>query len=325
MNTSSLIQSSALALCFEGAAVPDWVQLTPAGPDLPSRDGRRWKMSDPAIVLSAFAANRAAGQDVPVDFEHATHVKGPSGEMAPAVGWVEELDVRTGALWGRIKWNETGHTAIASRAYRYVSPGFMFDPKTLAVQRLVSVGLTNLPNFTMPALNRSGDQKETDPMDKAVLEALGLNTDATAAQAVVAITKLRDAERLALNSAQMPDASKFVPMADHQLALNRIATFTADEKSREEANIIAAVDAAVTAGKIAPASKDYHLASCRVEGGLERFTAFVAASPEIAAKSDLDKKANPGVSGILTADELAVCRATGMTTADFIAARDKKE
>ncbi len=86
MNTSSLIQSSALALCFEGAGVPEWVQLTPAGPDLPSRDRRRWKMSDPAIVLSAFAASRAAGNDELYDWQFSgpiPNARGTSDQQLP--------------------------------------------------------------------------------------------------------------------------------------------------------------------------------------------------------------------------------------------------
>lgn len=42
--------------------------------------------------------------------------------------------------------------AVGSRAYRFLSPGFQFRPGSRDVSRLVSVGLTNVPNFSMPAL-----------------------------------------------------------------------------------------------------------------------------------------------------------------------------
>lgn len=326
MTHPAICQATALALCFEGAAVPDWVQLTPAGPQLPGRDGRMWRLSAPQAVLSAFAAARAEGQDIPVDFEHATHLKGEKGDPAPAVGWVTELELRDDALWGRVEWNETGRTAIASRAYRYVSPGFRFDPVTLEVSRIVSVGLTNQPNFAMPALNREAEPKETEAMDKDVLEALGLKADATPAQAVVAINALKAAEQTALNRAQTPDPEQWVPKADHQLALNRISSFEAEAKARVEAEAEAAVDAAIAAGKVAPSSKDYHLATCRTEGGLERFRAMVDAAPVIAGGPTTEKKpdAQPGA---LTAEELAVCRQMGMDPTEFAAAKaaDKKE
>lgn len=310
-----------LALCSEEGAVPEWVQLTPEGPRLRSRDGREWLLPDPDAVVRAYQASLATGLEAPVDFEHATHVKGERGERADAVGWVKELANRGGALWGRIDWTETGRAAVAARGYRYVSPGFFFSPATRAVARLVSVGLTNLPNFALPALNRS-TEPETPPMDAAVLEALGLNPTATAAEAVLAINNLKAAEALALNRAATPDPERFVPRADHQLALNRIADYEAAEKARAEEAALAAVEAAIAEGKIAPASRDYHLATCRAEGGLERFRAFVAAQPVIAPPSDLDRK-SPGAAapGKLDAEELAVCRQLGMTPEEFAAAR----
>ncbi len=314
---NAIIQTSALALCFEGAAVPDWVQLTPSGPILIGRDGRKWTLTDPQSIIDAFNAASATGYDVPIDFEHATHTKGRVGEYAPAVGWLKQMEVRDGALWGRIEWNDTGRTAIASQAYRYISPGFHFHPQTLAVTRMVSAGLTNAPNFIMPALNREGLTVETELMDKSVLEALGLAPTAAAAEAVLAINKLKEDRTLALNSAQTPDPSLFVPKADHELALNRITDFETGEKSRQDAAITAAVDAAVVAGKIAPASKDYHLAVCRMDGGLERFNAFTAASPVIAPSSITEGKKSQEPSSKLSPEDLAVCRQMGMDPATF--------
>ncbi len=309
-----------LALCSEEGGAPDWVQLTPKGPRLPSRDGREWQLPDPDAVVRAYTASVAAGIEAPVDFEHATHIKGEVGERADAVGWVREIANRDGALWGRIDWTDTGRAAVVSRGYRYLSPGFFFNPATRVIARLVSVGLTNVPNFVLPALNREIPNLETD-MDPAVLQALGLTATATAADAVLAINTLKSAEQLALNRAATPDPEKFVPRADHQLALDRITTFEAAEKTRADEAAVAAVDAAIAGGKIAPASRDYHLATCRADGGLERFTTFAAAQPVIVPASGLGKKDPVALPGKLNADELAVCRQLGMTLDDFAAAR----
>jgi phage I-like protein len=316
MKTSTLCQSQALALCFEGAAVPEWVQLTPPGPMLIGRDGRKWTMSDPTAIVTAFNQTVAEGYDLPVDFEHSTHVKGTVGEPAPAVGWLKQMEVRDGALWGRIEWNNAGHTAIASQSYRYISPGFHFHPQTLAVTRMVSAGLTNAPNFKLPALNRE-DQMETDTMDKAVLEALGLALTATAEDAVAAIKQLKADKTLALNSAQTPDPALFVPKADHQLALNRLTEFDTAEKARAETAITASVDAAIAAGKVSPASKEYHLASCRSEGGLDRFNAFIGTAPVIAPAGQMDGKTVISTNSALSPEDLAVCRQLGMDPATF--------
>lgn len=313
-------QLTGLALNFQSGAAPDWVQLIPAGPQVSGRDGRAWRVTNPSAVVAAYDPAKKPQ----IDIEHASQLKAPKGEPAPAVGWIEAIEVRGGALWGRVDWTAEGASLVTTRAYRYLSPAFRFDPSTGEILQIVSAGLTNNPNLAMAALNA---RSETDTMDKAVLEALGLKADATTADAVVAINALQKARDTALNSAAHPDPEKFIPKADHQLALNRIATFEADAKTRTEADIVATVDAAVAAGKVAPASKDYHLASCRAEGGLERFKAYVAAAPVIAGGATPPKKADADPVA-LNAEERQVCAIMGMKPEEFAAqkaAQAKKE
>lgn len=320
MATQNHIQLSGLALNAEGSAAPNWVQLVPAGPEVAGRDGRRWRMADPAAVVAAFAGN---GADLPLDFEHATQIKGGAGERADAAGWIEALEVRAGSIWGRVAWNAEGSAAVAGRAYRYLSPVFRFDPVTRAILAMVSAGLTNNPNLKLAALN-AAQVEIPATMEKAVLEALGLAANATAADAVVAINQLKEGRATALNAAAHPDPEKFVPRADHQLALNRIGEFETAEKGRAEAAIVAAVDEAVAAGKVAPASKEYHLASCRAEGGLARFRAMIAAAPVVTAPSAAGGAA-PNGQAALSAEELAMCRAFDIKPEDFAAAKSAQE
>lgn len=272
----------------------------------------------PGMVITAEEASRLLTEALRRRYEPAVaRAKGAKGERADAVGWIRDLDVRDGAIWGRVEWTETGREAVASRAYRFLSPTFNFDRLTGAMRRIVSAGLTNVPNFTMPAMNRS---QEEIPMDPEVLKALGLPPDAGPAAAVSAINALKSAEATALNRAQNPDPEQFVPRADYELVTNRVSALEAEAMTRTEAEIAAAVDAAVAAGKVAPVSKDYHLASCRAEGGLARFQALVEVSPPIAGGSKPKADRAPGKAA-LTADELAVCRQMGMSPEDFAAAR----
>jgi phage I-like protein len=314
MVTHSLPRLQGIALNFAGNAAPEWVQLTPPGPVLRGIDGRMWQMPDPAAVAAAFNA----AKEPQIDIEHASQILAPQGMPAPAVGWMKEINVRDGALWARVEWNAAGVEAVTSRAYRYLSPVLKFRKATGEVVAITSAGLTNDPNFeSMAALNAA--QQETDSMDIAVLQALGLQPTATAADAVVAINRLTADKDVALNAAKMLDPDKFVPKADHDLALNRITTFEAEAKTRAEAEITAAVDQAVAAGKIAPASKDYHLASCRAEGGLARFQAMVASAPALLGGDKVAPKAKAGTDTALDADQLAMCRAMGMDPKDFAA------
>ncbi len=321
MTVNTSIQTIALALNASGDAAPDWVQLTPAGPDIEGRDGRRWRLPNPDEVVAAFRRNAA---DLPVDFEHATQVKGSKGERAPANGWIKDLEVRGGAIWGRVEWNEDGQRAITSRRYRYISPVFTLKTAVGDIVRMLSAGLTNQPNLQLAALNTEGDQKEP-AMNKAILEALGLSEGTSETDVLTAINKLKSDEATARNRAETPDAAKFVPRADHELALSTIKTFEDAEAGREDEAINAAVEAAIAARKVAPGSRDYHVAACRHEGGLERFRSMAEASPAFAGKSGLDdRKPDARNKTALTDEERATCRALSMSEEDFIAARDEE-
>ncbi|MCA8880383.1 MAG: hypothetical protein KDA73_10615 [Rhodobacteraceae bacterium] len=317
MTQTPHIQLQGLAL-NAGEASPEWVQLTPAGPDITGRDGRSWRLSDPAAVAARFAARR---QPIVVDIDHLSELAKP-GEPAPAQGWIETVEVRDGALWGQVSWNKSGRALMEAEAYRFLSPTFLFDPKSREIMSLRSAALVHRPNLEMQALN--SETEETVQMDKAICEALGLAADATAADAVVAITRLKDAKAVALNAADHPDPGKFVPKADHELALNRIREFEADETARNETAVGAAVDAAVAAGKIAPASKEYHLATCKAVG-IEKFQQMVGTLPVIAGGTRTETPATPGKASALTADEIAVCAQLGHSHTDFAAAKATEE
>lgn len=300
---------------------PEWVQLIPAGPGIRGVDGRVWTMTDAGRIVETF---RNRGVELPIDIEHATQVKGARGEEAPAVGWIHDMQARDGGLWGKVSWTPRGEALLRDRAYRYLSPVFSAGRRTGAVTRLVSAGLTNNPNLDLVALNRQGAEPESVDMDEDVLEALGLNADASAADAVAAIGKLKAAESAARNRARTPSLDAFVPRKDYDRLVRRVHDFEAADKARGDAAIEAAVDAAIEAAKITPADRDFYIASCRAEGGLERFGTFIESKPEIAPESGLDGKTpGAGATSALTEEELAACRALGLSEDDFTAAKAK--
>ena len=142
--------------------------------------------------------------DLPIDVEHSTQVCGPKGQPAPAVGWITDMEARDTGLWGKVTWNQDGASLLKDRAYKYISPVFSAATATGAITRMVSAGLTNNPNLDLVALNHVNTKQETPEMDKAVLEALDLNSDATAADVVVAIAALKTQKADALNRAEAP-------------------------------------------------------------------------------------------------------------------------
>lgn len=317
MDTSATLPPQEIALASEGGA-PEWVQLLPAGPVIAANDGRTWRMDDPQAVVSRFAAG---GLDLPIDYEHATAVKAPKGEPAPAAGWIVAMDVRDGAVWGRVEWTEAGGEAVASRAYRYLSPGIQFSKSDRRVLGVAHAGLTNTPALDMAALCR--DHPKETPMDLTkVTKALGLVDGADADQIETAICRLQDQTKAP------PDAAKFAPRAELDAAAQRanaaeteLATLRAEQT---EAAIKGALDAAVEAGKIAPAQRDFYEVSCR-QMGVEKFNAYVASWPVIGggqapAGGGKPASVDAGVAG-LTPEELEVCRLTGKSPADFAKAK----
>lgn len=260
----------AIAINAAGGVAPTEIVLLPAGA-VPGRDGRAWVNDRPDDVVAAF---KAYGADLPIDVEHATELKGPKGEPAPAHGWIKSLSSQDGAIRARVEWTEDGARLITSNAYRYISPAFGFQKTSGRVTHLVSAGLTNKPNLHIPALN----SQETD-MDRAALAAaLGIAATSTDADIVTAINSIK-------TKAETPDPTHFVPKADLDQALNRATTaeqkLADQEKVAAEQKSAALVDQAVKDGKIAPASKDHYLALCRAEGGYAQVEALLKTLPKI--------------------------------------------
>ncbi len=308
---------TAIAFNFElsEGQLPAWLLLVPAG-RFAGRDGRTWINSQPDQVVAAFNASQ---RDIVVDLEHAAELKAPKGEAAPAQAWITALENRDGAIWGQVDYTEPGRALIESRQYRYYSPAFHFDSEGV-IWSMASVGLTNKHNLYLPALNHQGDPAMK--LALAIALALGLNHEtATEDDAVAAIKKLQTDRETALNAQKAPDLNLYVPRADYDLQLQKATNAQQEldqiKKGQSEAEITAEVDAAVKAGKVAPASRDVYLAICRQDGGLENFRKLVAASPVIAKDSGLDDQ-DPGKQGVALNGEMATVAALFGNTADDI-------
>jgi phage I-like protein len=307
--TRTIARATAVALAFEGDALPEWVQLTPPGPVMQTRDrdGRTFRI-DAAAVVDEWRREHPNG--MVVDYEHATEVRGALGQDAPAAGWVHEVALRDGAIWGRVEWTERAEAMIRAREYRFLSPAMAtVDGEVVGI---VHAGITNIPAFhRMAALARQ--QEEVQTLDKAIAEALGLASDASAADAVQAIGKLKDERRTALARAESPDPDRYVPKATHEAQVETARQQVRDEiaTARAAEAAEAAVDEAIEQGKVAPADREFFVAAAK--GDIEKFRAAMERTPEKAAPSGLDGRGpgkREGAAG-LSEEEIAVCRAMG--------------
>ena len=346
----------------EGEA-PEWVMLMPGG-ELDARDGRRWRLDDAEAVVAA--TRRVAGAtDLVFDYNHQTDRSLKNGQPAPASGWIKALEVRAGAIWGRVDWTDRARAAIAAKEFRYVSP--VFTHRAGKVLCLLRAAILNDPALDLPALAASlnggfmneqlkrvlaklgfkGDSEPTaaegdaalaridptPPIDVAELAgALGLAATAKAAE-VIAAAKARGAELaqalglagtataaevLAAAKAKHgddPDPTAFVPRSEFDTVAGQLSALQAE---RAEDKATAAVDEAVAAGKVSPATRAW--ATAHAEKDLDSFKAFTEAAPVIVAPAG-PSTASPAVSAdpdaALTAEEKAVCGQLGITEDAF--------
>ncbi|KPA91389.1 Mu-like prophage I protein [Pseudomonas asplenii] len=316
MKTLLALNTDLSALPSTEGQPPEWIELIPTGPTVTGRDGRTWLFDELAqqLVLAAFTER---GIDMVIDWEHATEVSAPKGEEAPAAGWIDQLELRDGALWGHVNWTPRAGGQVVAKEYRFVSPVFDYDDTYRRILRMVSVGLTNKPNLVLTALNH--EQEPQMAISLALAVALGVDPTATDEQAVAAVTQLK-ATATARNNEQ-PSLEKFVPRGDYDQAVSRatnaenaLATRKADD---HKAVVNAEIDAALKAGKITPATADYHRACCSEQAGLDRFREFVKAAPAIAEPSGLGDAQPPKTSTALNAEQQAACAQLGLNPVEY--------
>ncbi|WP_321334891.1 phage protease [Breoghania sp.] len=319
--TATTILNIELAAIQTGQA-PEWVELFPAGPDIAARDGRRFTLPDPAAVIAAFHENKGP---LAIDYEHAQAHRAPKGEEAPAAGWIADMEIRDGAVWGKVEWTERAADMVAAREYRFLSPEFLHD-KAGRVHAIVGAGLVNRPAFVMTALSRQEDTDHPTPKETkmdltALCRTLGLDTGASLDQILAAVDRLKEDKTTALAAAEKPDLERFVPRADYDAqktkaeeATTALAAFKADQT---KADADAAIEAAVKAGKIAPASRDHYRALCARDGGLDDFKKLVGTLPVIGDPSDLGEQQPGDKSAALTEGQRSICAAMGVSEEDY--------
>ena len=322
-----------------------WVHVLPQG-KFPGRDGRGPYVSDAASVAKATLAH-FGGAEVPMDYDHQLEYSAANGRPAPASGWVKELEARDDGLWALVAWTAKAQAHIAAKEYRYVSPVFYHD-KDGVIHRLESIALTNLPNLPLKALASqeagAANLREDDMSLSAVRVIFGLSDAATDAQILdhakhltvenglakaaqgQAEARADELEKaLAAQKDAAPDPARFVPMSVFQATASELADLKAKAGQEAAEQMVAE---GVKAGKVSPAMAEWakEYASKDPVG----FKVFMAQAPAIAPGAGQGEKpkdgspgANPpgGSGDALTAEEKAVCAATGVTEEEYRKAR----
>lgn len=309
-----------------------------------------------SAVIDRFAAR--ANPRV-LDYEHQTLHKEKNGQPAPAAGWITGLEWRDGqGLFGTVALTARAKAAIVAGEYRYISPVFTYDAVTGAVLDIQMAALTNLPAIDgmqpleLRAAATFGIHAEDEPMKKllaAICAALALNVETTTEDQAVAalnahfkVDPLADvrkalgvaddakpeslvaactALRTKAESSTQADPAKFVPVAQFESVKTELAALTAKVRGDE---VSALVESGLKDGRLLPAQKDW--ATELGKKDVAALSAYLQTAQPIAALSSSQTRgrdpektaANPHG---LTADELAVCSATGISTEEFAKAK----
>jgi phage I-like protein len=283
----------------EGGA---WIKLLPSG-TFSTRDGRGPFHAGDADEMAAIiqrTKDYLGGTELMIDYDHQSvfgAVKGVGG-TAKAAGWVKDFEVRGDGIYGRVAWTAAARDAIDAGEYRYISPTFAPDKTTRHVSLLFSAALLNTPAMDLAAVAAHAELSLTKGSDMdELLEALGLAGDATVADAVSAIKALtatqsaialavsldEDASTEAITAAVTkamagtpPDPAKYVPIAQVEALQADVKKLQSDHADGKAETL---VTAAIEAGKLAPALKDWGLDLARKDP--EKFEAFTASAPEL--------------------------------------------
>lgn len=316
---------------------------------------------DAAVAQRVIERFRAQRQPPVVDYEHQTLLTETNGQPAPAAGWIRDLVWKEGeGLFALVEPTTRARQYIAAKEYLYVSPVFAYDATTGDVLAIQMAAITNNPALHGMAEmelraaavfgSRIPSTHEDHPMNKlllAVLTALSLPQTTTEEQAVAALTKHFEADPLAdvrqalgvdkdvqpeavvtactalktKADAAKPDPSKFVAVATFETVKQELAVLTAKIQGDEVAKL---VEKGLEEGRLLPAQKEW--ATELGQTNIAALTKYLEATAPIAALSGSQtggrapEKTDANPEG-LTADELAVCTATGIAPKDFVAAK----
>lgn len=200
-------------------------------------------------------AFNAGGVDLPVDYEHQNDKQDslPAGPI-PAAGWIKELEVRGNGLWGRVEWTTQASQLLESKAYRYISPSFLYLKQGKVISKLKGAGLVHRPNLHLTALASQEETMTNDTTFKTrVATLLKLKPDSSDEALLSALEKI-------IGGNSKPDPKKYVPIEALQEALLERNTGHA---AMNEDRAAAKVDEALQGGYISPAVKEWATALCQ--------------------------------------------------------------
>ncbi|STZ75561.1 phage protease [Bergeriella denitrificans] len=343
-----------LAACsFEVQPRDGRIQLLPYG-EFRAIDGRpfdapAWYLTEDNGRDVVDLANAARNQLV-VDYEHQTLHKEKNGQPAPAAGWMRWLEFTPKGLFADVEWTDKAAAAIAAKEYRYISAVFSYDTKGY-VRKIYHAALTNYPALdgmdeVLAAASAQflNPETEQNPMKELLQQLFGL-PQATEDELTAALTALlqakpqgvalsadifkeladKDSRIAALSAlpAAQPDPTQFAPVALVQELQSQLAALTAERTADKGAELIAA---ALAAGKLLPAQKEWAESVLKQDGGLAFLSSYIDNAQPVAALTGTQTGGKAAETVVaLTAEEAAAAKMLGMSHAEFAKIKTEKD
>lgn len=314
---------------------------------------------DQAVASKVIARFDARRNPTVIDYEHQTLHKEANGQPAPAAAWIKGLVWREGkGLFATVELTARARAAINDGEYQFISPVFSYDRQTGDVLDIQMAAVTNTPAIDgmEPLALRAAatfgiNLNEETPMNKlllAICAALTLADTTTEDQAIAALNARLKADPLAdvrkalgvddktpadalvtactalktkadASSAD-PDPAKFVPLSVLEQVKGDLAALTARVQGKD---VDALVAAGLADGRLLKAQEGW--ARKLGQSDIAALTAYLDSAAPIAAlhgsQTDGKQPVIVDAENKLTADELAVCNATGISAKDFAATK----
>ena len=316
--------------------VPEWFHVLPF-PDengmVRGRDGREYRVDDPEAIIAA--------TEFPIylDRDHASMTFWGS---TAASGWFDELDWREpaegepGGFYAHVEHLTTdGREDLEERRFRRLSPTILVERlqedaggsgeirEVRVVRAFLNVAMTNRPNLRLADLNRSEELTRNAGLEPSPVR------DETNGRKTTMHESLRAlAEQLGLGPGTSEEQvaaavnAQLVPRAELEAARNRVKELEQLQAKAFADKVEEALNGALAAGKITPASVPFYRSACATPEGLKSFEQHVEAAPAIFADDRTHESDEPSQGGVLSAEENLVAEAMGLTNEQMIAARE---
>ncbi|KER40323.1 bacteriophage Mu I protein GP32 [Neisseria meningitidis 992008] len=252
-------------------------------------------------------------------------------------------------MFAEVEWTDKAAAAIAAKEYRYISAVFSYDTKGY-VSKIFHAALTNFPALdgmdeVLAAASAQILKPETEqnPMKELLQQLFGL-PDAGEEELKAALSALVEAKpegaalsadvfaqlaekdsRIAALSAQngTPDLTRYAPVSLVRDLQNQVAALTAEREADKGGELITA---ALSAGKLLPAQKEWAEGVLKQPGGFAFLSGFIENAQPVAALagSQTGGKAPDERVAALTAEEAAAAKMLGMSGEEFVKIKESE-